>query len=245
MLTISAIFCGLFAIWNGLTNNTSETLYKSAIAIMFAGFFDLFDGRIARFTKTQSEFGLQLDSLADVINFGAAPALLVYKWILEPVGLVGFLGIFFYVTCGTIRLARFNITSGNIYKSTASTYFIGLPIPLAASILIAILIMDLKLLKGSMEQYPLWILSLIIILGFLMVSTIQYWTFKDYKFNYFFIFIISTILISILWTGLYFIINICIIFLLAVYILSGIGNSLFTYTIKRYSTKNNNKLSCK
>ncbi len=222
ILTISSIFCGLYAIWNGLTNNTLEALYESAAAVVLAGFFDLFDGRVARLTETQSEFGIQLDSLADVINFGVAPALLIYRWALEPLGLVGFIGIFFYVTCGAIRLARFNIVSNSSSKHETMKYFTGLPIPLAASVLIAVLIIDLKILKGSAEHCPVCIFVLMIVLGLLMVSTIQYWTFKNYKFNRSLFLFVPIILLSIFWAGLYHIINACIILFLVTYVLSGI-----------------------
>ncbi|MBL4818902.1 MAG: CDP-diacylglycerol--serine O-phosphatidyltransferase [Deltaproteobacteria bacterium] len=171
----------MFAIWHGLTGNSPETLYQSAVAIFFAGFFDLCDGRVARLTKTQSEFGVQLDSLADLVSFGVAPALLVQQWALRPLGVWGFLGIFLYVACGAIRLARFNVMVGK--DNQDPNYFIGLPIPLGAAVLIASLVTHLKLFDGLAVKHPEWILVLIISMGLLMISTVQFWSFKSYKFN--------------------------------------------------------------
>ncbi|MES2504335.1 MAG: CDP-diacylglycerol--serine O-phosphatidyltransferase [Myxococcota bacterium] len=223
--TVSSIFCGMYAIWHGLTGNTPETLYESAIAVFFAGFFDLFDGRVARMTKTQSEFGVQLDSLADVISFGIAPALLVYKWALEPLEAVGFIGVFFYAACGAIRLARFNVMAAR--DNGASSYFIGLPIPLAASVMIASLIAHLKLFEGDAVKHPLWILWLVIILGVLMVSTVPYWTFKNYKFNR------QTVMLGLVfvlmgwWFRLHYPTSLGIVTLLSIYILAGFSRFIW------------------
>src|SRR6185503_2714103 len=89
LFTLSSVFCGFFAITLCAGAPTIESLYQAAIAICFAFFFDLADGRVARLTRTQSNLGLQLDSLADVVSFGAAPALLVYKWGLTRFGIYG------------------------------------------------------------------------------------------------------------------------------------------------------------
>src|SRR6188768_3321739 len=89
LFTLTSIFCGFYALTLCAGEATPQQLYQAALAIFFAMFFDAFDGRVARMTKTQSDFGVQLDSLADVISFGAAPALLVYKWALSPLGFAG------------------------------------------------------------------------------------------------------------------------------------------------------------
>jgi CDP-diacylglycerol--serine O-phosphatidyltransferase len=97
--------------------------------ILVAGFFDGIDGKVARLTKTTTRFGLELDSLADVISFGVAPALLIYMWALEPFGRIGWVSAFLFVACGALRLARFNVQSGNIDPKR----FNGLPIPAGLS----------------------------------------------------------------------------------------------------------------
>src|SRR6266540_3840173 len=91
LFTLSSVFCGFFAITLCAGQPTIDSLYQAAVAICFAYFFDLADGRVARLTKTQSNLGLQLDSLADVISFGVAPALLVYKWVLYRLPVPGLL----------------------------------------------------------------------------------------------------------------------------------------------------------
>ena len=109
LFTCSSIFLGFYAMTLCVGDPSPAQLNQAALAIFFAIFFDAFDGRVARMTKTQSEFGVELDSLADVMSFGAAPALLVYKWALAPFGFVGLLLSFAFATCGALRLARFNV----------------------------------------------------------------------------------------------------------------------------------------
>src|SRR5579871_3356115 len=109
LFTLASVFCGFFAITLCSAQPSIEQLYQAAIAICFAFFFDLTDGRVARLTKTQSDLGLQLDSLADLLSFGCAPALLVYKWGLSRFGLWGVVIAFVYVAAAALRLARFNV----------------------------------------------------------------------------------------------------------------------------------------
>src|SRR6516162_6885449 len=109
LFTLSSVFCGFFAITLCAGQPSMEGLFQAAISICFAFFFDLADGRVARLTKTQSNLGLQLDSLADVISFGAAPALLVYKWGLHRFGLLGTFLSFLFCGAAALRLARFNV----------------------------------------------------------------------------------------------------------------------------------------
>ena len=109
LITLASIFCGFNAIRVvALDNPSVDDFYRAAILLMFATFFDLMDGRVARMTRTQSAFGLQLDSLADIVSFGVAPAILMYKWVLyrHPMGL---LVAFMFTACGAIRLARFKV----------------------------------------------------------------------------------------------------------------------------------------
>src|SRR3989338_3672226 len=233
--TVSSIFCGMYAVWHGLTGDTPESLYESAMAVFFAGFFDTFDGRVARLTKTQSEFGVQLDSLADVISFGVAPALLVYKWALLPLGSAGFLGAFFYAACGAIRLARFNLLATRSQGGGSGDYFVGLPIPLAASVLITSLITHLKLFDGSAVKHPLWILTLLLIMGWLMVSTVPYWTFKHSKPNRQTAVLAFALLLGAWWFRYYYPISLGLLGLLGIYILAGLTRfaRLRLYSLKK------------
>jgi CDP-diacylglycerol--serine O-phosphatidyltransferase len=146
----------------------------AAIAIMVAFLFDGIDGRVARLTRTTSRFGVEYDSLADLVAFGVAPAILVFSWALQPYGRLGWLAAFLYVACGALRLARFNVQAGTL----ESRSFRGLPIPMAAS-LIAASVFLLHDLGEEGETKHLSLLLLIYALAFLMVSNIRYPSFKN------------------------------------------------------------------
>jgi CDP-diacylglycerol---serine O-phosphatidyltransferase len=179
LFTVSSIFLGFYALVLCAGDATPEQLYQAALAIFFAIFFDGFDGRVARMTKTQSDFGVQLDSLADVISFGAAPALLVYKWALAPLGLPGIFVAFAFAACGALRLARFNVLAARGEKGS-SRFFVGLPIPLAAGAIVALVIAHYRQFGSTTNastRVPVAIV--VVVLSFLMVSTIRYRTFKD------------------------------------------------------------------
>ena len=109
--TLGSVLCGMYAIAQCVVGDAYLSLYQAALAIFVAGFLDSFDGRVARMTKTQSEFGVQMDSLADAVSFGVAPAIFVYKWALWPLGMWGLGIVFVFSGCGIIRLARFNVLS--------------------------------------------------------------------------------------------------------------------------------------
>ncbi len=179
LFTVSSIFLGFYALTLCEGDATPEKLYQAALAIVFAMVFDGFDGRVARMTRTQSEFGMQLDSLADVISFGAAPALLVYKWALAPLGFVGLMLAGTYAACGAMRLARFNVMAARGDKSS-SRFFVGLPIPLAAGTITALVIAHYKewgVATDAATRAPVAII--VLLLSLLMVSTVRYRTFKD------------------------------------------------------------------
>ena len=125
--TTAALFCGFFAIVNGM-NHQFET---AAIAIFAALVLDGMDGRVARMTNTQSAFGEQYDSLSDMVSFGVAPALVAYEWVLKDLGKWGWLAAFTYCAGAALRLARFNINTGVVDKK----FFQGLPSPAAAALL--------------------------------------------------------------------------------------------------------------
>jgi CDP-diacylglycerol--serine O-phosphatidyltransferase len=180
LFTVSSIFCGVYAILLSSGEATPNQLYIAAIAIFFANFFDAFDGRVARLTRTQSEFGVQLDSLADVVSFGVAPAVLVYKWALAPLGLVGFVIAALYTACGAMRLARFNVMAQKDHG--VSRFFTGLPIPLAAGMLVSLVIAHHHAVGGEVVGH--WpVAALVLVLSYLMVSNIRYRTFKDVGLN--------------------------------------------------------------
>jgi CDP-diacylglycerol--serine O-phosphatidyltransferase len=179
LFTVSSIFLGFYALTLCTGDATPQQLYRAAIAIFFAMFFDAFDGRVARMTKTQSDFGMELDSLADVVSFGAAPALLVYKWALAPLGEVGLVISFSFAACGALRLARFNVLAIRGDKGS-SRFFVGLPIPLAAGAIVSLVIAHYRQFEAATDASArLPIAGVVILLSFLMVSTVKYRTFKD------------------------------------------------------------------
>jgi len=142
------------------------------IGIAYA--LDALDGRIARMTGTESEFGLQLDSLADVISFGIAPAVLSFAWGLSSLGRLGWAAGFMFVACAAIRLARFNVIST---KSTDKRYYVGMPSPAAAAIPAATVFMFPYGLYDYRAALPA--LAMVLVPAVLMVSTIKYRSFKD------------------------------------------------------------------
>src|SRR4051812_17102716 len=138
LFTLSCVLCGFTSLSLSASGGSEANLYLAALAICFGCFFDTFDGRIARLTKTQTDLGRDLDSLADVITFGAAPALMVYRWALTSFGRLGVLVAGLYVCAGALRLARFNVLSRReelAGQSKPGKYTLGLSIPAAASVL--------------------------------------------------------------------------------------------------------------
>lgn len=177
LFTLSSVLCGVFAMTLAAGEDSPERLYQAAFAILFGMLFDGLDGRVARLTRTQSDFGMQLDSLADVITFGAAPALLVWKWALAPLGFLGVFLSFSFAACGALRLARFNVLEMRGAKG-ASSFFVGLPIPLAAGVIVSVVIAHFKGF-GDSEVPAVPVAILVAILSYLMVSTVRYRTFKQ------------------------------------------------------------------
>jgi len=182
LFTVSSIFCGMYAIIQATDGTAADRFYLASVAILFAVIFDSVDGRVARMTKTESDFGLQMDSLADVISFGVAPAILVYQWGLTHFGLVGMLVAFVYAACGALRLARFNVLAAS--AAATPKHFVGLPIPLAAASLVSLVLWHFKMGGVQLSYQPLLIV-VVLLLGLLMISNVRYRTFKELKGNRF------------------------------------------------------------
>jgi CDP-diacylglycerol--serine O-phosphatidyltransferase len=184
LFTLSSIFCGFYAILLSGGSPTPDDLYRASVLIIFAMFFDMVDGRVARLTRTQSAFGVEIDSLADVVSFGVAPAVLVHAWSLHALGRLGVAACFAYVACGAIRLARFNVlatdTSGRPKKP--SKYILGLPIPGAAGVLVSLVAAN-HAVNGEVAAAHWPILFVVFALSFFMVSTITFRSFKELRFT--------------------------------------------------------------
>lgn len=186
LITMSSVFCGFLAMVLSARAHDEDDFYRAALLIIFAMFFDMLDGRVARMTKTQSAFGLQIDSLADVMSFGTAPALLIYHWTLNQLGALGLFACFAYTACGAIRLARFNVLSMDRSGSPTkpSKYIVGLPIPGAAGILVSIVVAN-RAVEGAIgaPTYANVIVAIMLGLAALMVSNVRFRSFKDLKLN--------------------------------------------------------------
>lgn len=176
LITLSSMFAGFYSIVASFNSDYE----RAAWAIMIASVFDALDGWVARMTHTATRFGIEIDSLADVISFGVAPGVLVYTWTLSSFGKIGWLGAFFLVACGALRLARFNVQMG----STEKKHFTGLPIP-ASALVIASMVLAYDEFIQILEHLNLtrladvigkdyWVLALTFLLAGLMVSTITY-----------------------------------------------------------------------
>jgi CDP-diacylglycerol---serine O-phosphatidyltransferase len=169
LFTTMNIFCGFYAVIAAVNGN----FITAPIAILVAAMFDILDGKIARATKSTSRFGVEYDSLADLISFGMAPGIMIYLWALEPMGRIAWLAAFLFTVCGALRLARYNTQAGNI----SNNYFVGLPIP-AAAVMAATTILFFNKLELIGGDYKIQILLLLYALSFLMVSTVRYNSFK-------------------------------------------------------------------
>ncbi len=170
LFTTGNLFCGLYAIIAVF----GADYVKAAAAILVALIFDMLDGQSARWTKTTSQFGIEYDSLADLVSFGVAPGVLIYSWALSGYGVMGLAVVFAFVGCGALRLARYNVLTA----TSDPRYFLGLPIPAAAAALVALMLLDHHILRLGQEVKPVLILIVALVLAFLMVSTIKYTKFK-------------------------------------------------------------------
>lgn len=174
LFTAGSMFVAFWGILAAIGGNYSSC----AIAIFGSALLDGMDGKVARLTNSASDFGVQMDSLADAIAFGTTPALMVYLWNLHEFGRIGISIAFLFMACGVLRLARFNIMTGTISKK----YFIGLPIPAAACVLASLVLFNHYLPKSAQDYLPSVTLGLTFILALLMVSRIRYFSFKEFGF---------------------------------------------------------------
>ncbi len=171
LITTAGLFAGFYSIIASL----HADFLLAAIAILVANVCDILDGRIARLTNSTTRFGIEYDSLSDLVAFGVAPGILVYRWALEPWGTWGWLAASLYVACGALRLARFNVQ----YENAEKRHFLGLPIPAAAEVIAAIVLVYYRF-GGEGETHKHFILLLVTYaLAGLMVSNIKYFSFKE------------------------------------------------------------------
>ncbi len=174
LFTLAALFGGFYAIVMAMDGRYEQ----SVLGIFCAMVLDSLDGRVARMTHTQSAFGEQMDSLSDMVSFGAAPALVMYEWALHGLGRWGWVAAFVYCSCAALRLARFNTNIGVVDKR----YFQGLPSPGAAALVVSFIwIMDAAGSKGLREESWLeWVsFGVTLYAGLTMVTNVPFYSFKD------------------------------------------------------------------
>jgi CDP-diacylglycerol--serine O-phosphatidyltransferase len=241
LFTLSSVLCGFASLALSASGRSEENLYLAALAICFGLFFDTFDGRVARLTKTQTDLGRDLDSLADVITFGAAPALLVYKWGLTDFGFTGIFVAGLFVCAGAMRLARFNVLSRRDEISghkKPNKFTLGLPIPPAASLLVFMVIVshnsgEYKLIGESSTAV------IVLILSFLMVSRVRFRSFKELRLT------VKTVGVVLLiggacatWLMAGFAKAFIFLFLVLAYIVLGLAEEVLFYRRRRAQERN-------
>jgi CDP-diacylglycerol--serine O-phosphatidyltransferase len=172
LLTTGNLFCGFLAI----VLSSQARFVEAAVAVFVGMVLDILDGKVARLTRTTTQFGVEFDSLADVVSFCVAPAFMLYALALSQAGRVAWLGAFLFVICGALRLARFNVHQG----VTDRRYFVGLPTPAAAGVVASTAL----LLEGV--EITRWQAAAIsvgtVVVALLMVSTFRYYSFKEVDF---------------------------------------------------------------
>jgi len=224
LFTTLNLFFGFYAVISSIDGS----FVKAAYAILIAAVFDVLDGKIARATKSTSRFGLEYDSLADLISFGLVPGVMIYLWALQPMGRLGWLAAFLFMTCGALRLARFNSQAGSI----SSDHFVGLPITAGAGTIATTVLIFHRLGLDANENKVLMLIVLYA-LSFLMVSSIRYNSFKKQelfkKMN--FNVLVASILIFIFIAAHP---AIALFLLVTTYVLSGPVTAVFQYrAVKR------------
>jgi len=172
MLTTASLFLGFL----GLTWAIKGDFASCALCILGSCVFDGLDGKVARITGTTSEFGVQLDSLADLVAFGVVPSVMTYMWMLEGFGRLGLMASFLFMACGALRLARFNVQAATSSKK----HFVGLPIPAAACTLATLVLFSEYISEAHAQNIlPVASLVLVYVLSFFMVSTVRFYSFKE------------------------------------------------------------------
>jgi CDP-diacylglycerol--serine O-phosphatidyltransferase len=174
LFTLAALFGGFYAVVMAINGRFD----LAATGVFVAMVLDSLDGRVARMTNTQSAFGEQMDSLSDMVSFGAAPALISYVWALKGLGRWGWIAAFVYCACAALRLARFNVNTGVVDKR----YFQGLPSPAAAALLAGFIwVMNDQGWSGPELAWPAFVLALFA--GLSMVTNVPFYSFKDISFK--------------------------------------------------------------
>lgn len=174
LFTTASLLAGFWAMLSAVKGD----METAAVAVLFSAVMDGLDGKVARLTNTASEFGLQYDSLADLVAFGVAPAFMVWNWQLSVYDRMGVGVAFLFVACTALRLARFNVTTANLGKK----FFIGLPSPAGGCTLALLVLFSPFFPKWMLPSVPALTLAVTFVTALLMVSRVRYFSFKEYGF---------------------------------------------------------------
>jgi CDP-diacylglycerol--serine O-phosphatidyltransferase len=183
--TAASIFCTVSALTLLLANPepTPAHFVRACVLVVFGGIFDMLDGRVARLTRRSSAFGVQLDSMADLLGFGLAPAMIAWTWKLHELGKVGVAITFWYVLCAAFRLARFNVDAAEGSTWSFAGHAKGLTSTMSGGILVTLVWVSEGYLAGRLDVPPRVFAGFVALLGYLMISTIPFRTFKDLRSN--------------------------------------------------------------
>ena len=222
-LTLCGMLMGFYSILASLKGNYIHASW----AILIAMIFDGLDGWVARLTHSTTKFGIELDSLSDLVAFGVAPAVMMYKWALAPFGRIGWTAAFLFMACGALRLARYNVQM----SSAESKSFTGMPIPGAATIAASLVLFYYE--RWDIPPEKNWfILMMMVLLAFLMVSTLKYHGAKEIDFKRrkpFWILVAFVLVLMIIITHP----PISLFILAMIYLFGGLAENIFLFYRKR------------
>jgi CDP-diacylglycerol--serine O-phosphatidyltransferase len=244
LLTCANMSCGYLSMLSSIDGDFSRAAWFIVLAIAF----DMIDGRVARLTKTTSEFGVQLDSFSDLISFGLAPSIMMYHLVLSSMGKVGMAIAILFVLCSALRLAKFNV---QVQDGVVHSSFIGLPTPASAGLLLSFVLsyelfagsgqsLSFKIIPVLMKNMPIFFETMpvvMVILSLLMVSNVPYYSFKKMKLSKPKTFRLLVLVVLLLFLMIVFPQNIIFI-LFSLYILSGlIGIGVRYYNVHKKRIK--------
>ena len=235
LFTSGSLFCGLYSVMvsAGAEPHEVGSFYTAALLIIFAGIFDGLDGRVARLTNTQSDFGVELDSLVDVVSFGVAPAVLLFKWGLEAYGRGGLIVAFLFTLCGVFRLARFNMEAhqGGT-DERPKKYTEGLTITCAGG-MVAVLVLHHAKVRATEVDSHISVLLLTLMLSYLMISTVGFRTYREFRLSPLSISMVAVGAAAMVAVLVVYDITLLLVLMGGTYIGSGLIDEAFSFTRSR------------
>lgn len=228
LFTLTSLGAGLYSIHLSTAAQSLDEITLAAWVLLICMVCDGLDGRVARMTRSETELGIQLDSLADAIAFGVAPAFLIYHWGLETWGVAGMLVAFFYVACAVLRLARFNMLATRAIGIGSRRYFTGLPTPLSAGMVISLVLAHVSFTGQATTGAYLSVAAVTLFLGGLMVSNVRYRTFKDINLRAQTLMTVLALVASSVVLSVIYEPSITLVIVMVAYIVLGVGGGILS-----------------